>query len=86
MSGAIAEANLGLLMMKRARVIGSTLRARPIGEKALVMDGLKRDVWPRLENGSIKPVVEARFPMEQTADAHALMETNDTVGKILLTR
>ncbi len=86
MGGAIAEANLGLLMMKRARVIGSTLRARPIGEKALVMDGLKRDVWPRLEDGSIKPVVEARFPMEQTADAHALMATNDTVGKILLTR
>ena len=62
MGGAIAEANLGLLMMKRARVIGSTLRARPIGEKALVMDGLKRDVWPRLKDGSIKPVVEARFP------------------------
>ena len=86
MSGATAEANLGLLMMKRVRVIGSTLRARPIGEKALVMDGLKRDVWPRLEDGSIKPIVEARFPMAQTANAHALMATNETVGKILLTR
>ena len=86
MGGAIAEANLGLLMMKRARVIGSTLRARPIGEKALVMDGLKRDVWPRLKDGSIKPVVEARFPIKHTAEAHALMATNDTVGKILLTR
>jgi len=85
MSGAVAEANLGLLMMKRARVIGSTLRARPIGEKALVMDGLRRDVWPKIEAGDITPVIEAKFPMEQTADAHALMAGNDTVGKILLT-
>jgi len=85
MSGAVAEVNLGLLMMKRTRVIGSTLRARPIGEKALVMDGLRRDVWPKIESGDIAPVIEAKFPIEQTADAHALMAGNDTVGKILLT-
>jgi putative PIG3 family NAD(P)H quinone oxidoreductase len=85
MSGAVTEVNLGLLMMKRARVVGSTLRARPIGEKALVMDGLKRDVWPKIEAGLIEPIIEARFPIEQTADAHALMAGNDTVGKILLT-
>ena len=85
MSGAVTEVNLGLLMMKRARVIGSTLRARPIGEKALVMDGLRRDVWPKIEAGLIKPIIEARFPIEQTADAHALMAGNETVGKILLT-
>ena len=85
MSGAVTEVNLGLLMMKRARVVGSTLRARPIGEKALVMDGLKRDVWPKIEAGLIEPIIEARFLIEQTADAHALMAGNDTVGKILLT-
>jgi NADPH:quinone reductase-like Zn-dependent oxidoreductase len=85
MSGAVTEVNLGLLMMKRARVIGSTLRARPIGEKALVMDGLKRDVWPKIESGLIKPIIEARFRIEQTAEAHALMASNETVGKILLT-
>jgi putative PIG3 family NAD(P)H quinone oxidoreductase len=85
MSGAVAEVNLALLMMKRTRVIGSTLRARSIGEKALVMDGLRRDVWPKIETGDITPVIEAKFPMEQTADAHALMAGNETVGKILLT-
>ena len=85
MSGAVAEADLSLLMRKRIRVIGSTLRARPIGEKALVMDGLRRDVWPRIEAGEITPIIEAKFPIEQTADAHALMAGNDTVGKILLT-
>ena len=85
MSGAVAEADLSLLMRKRIRVIGSTPRARPIGEKALVMDGLRRDVWPRIEAGEITPIIEAKFPIEQTADAHALMAGNDTVGKILLT-
>ncbi len=85
MSGAVAEADLSLLMRKRIRVIGSTLRARAIGEKALVMDGLRRDVWPRIEAGEITPIIEAKFPIEQTADAHALMAGNDTVGKILLT-
>ena len=49
------------------------------------MDGLRRDVWPKIEAGDITPVIEAKFPMEQTADAHALMAGNDTVGKILLT-
>ncbi len=85
MSGAVAEADLSLLMRKRIRVIGSTLRARPIGDKALVMDGLCRDVWPRIEAGEITPIIEAKFPIEQTADAHGLMAGNDTVGKILLT-
>jgi putative PIG3 family NAD(P)H quinone oxidoreductase len=85
MGGAVTEVNLGLLMMKRARVIGSTLRARPIGEKALVMDGLRKHVWPKIEAGLIQPVIEAQFPMQQTADAHALMASNETVGKILLT-
>ena len=46
MGGAVTEVNLALLMLKRARVVGSTLRARPIGEKAAVMDGLQRNVWP----------------------------------------
>jgi putative PIG3 family NAD(P)H quinone oxidoreductase len=86
MGGAVTEANLGLLMMKRARIIGSTLRARPIGEKALVMDGLKQNVWPKIEAGLIKPIVEARFPMERAADAHSLIVGNETVGKVLLTR
>jgi NADPH:quinone reductase-like Zn-dependent oxidoreductase len=48
------------------------------------MDGLKRDVWPKIEAGLIEPIIEARFPIEQTADAHTLMAGNDTVGKILL--
>ena len=84
MGGAQSDINLGLLMMKRLRVIGSTLRARPISEKAAVMDALTRDVWPGFEDGSIKPIIEATFPIENTNEAHALVAGNQTVGKVVL--
>ena len=85
MGGALTEVNLALLMLKRARVVGSTLRARPIGEKAAVMDGLQRNVWPDIETGAIRPIIEAEMPIQQMEDAHALMASNTTVGKIVLT-
>jgi putative PIG3 family NAD(P)H quinone oxidoreductase len=84
MGGAKAEVSLGLLMMKRLRVIGSTLRARPIGEKAAVMDQLLARVWPQLESGAIEPVIEAVLPVEQAEQAHALVAGNETVGKVVL--
>lgn len=85
MGGARAEANLGLLMMKRLRVIGSTLRARPISEKAAVMDALKARVWPLLESGAIVPVIEQVLPIQEAERAHELVESNETVGKVVLT-
>jgi putative PIG3 family NAD(P)H quinone oxidoreductase len=84
MGGAETSINLGLLMMKRLRVVGSTLRARPIAEKAAVMDALKRDVWPDFENGSIKAIIEDTFPVEEAAAAHTLVAGNQTVGKVVL--
>ena len=85
MGGAVTEINLALLMGKRARVLGSTLRARPISEKATVMDQLLHKVWPAIESGTIKPIIEAEYPIQQVAEAHALMASNNTVGKIILT-
>ncbi|MEQ9004546.1 MAG: NAD(P)H-quinone oxidoreductase, partial [Pseudomonadales bacterium] len=85
MGGASAEINLGLLMMKRARLIGSTLRARPISEKAAVMDQLKARVWPLLASGAIEPVIDHVLPIEQAEQAHALVAGNDTVGKVVMT-
>ena len=85
MGGASAETSLAQLMMKRARIIGSTLRARSIAEKASVMDGLKADVWPHLETQRIVPVIETQFPIEQAEAAHELLAGNATTGKILLT-
>jgi putative PIG3 family NAD(P)H quinone oxidoreductase len=85
MGGAQTEANLAQLLMKRLRVIGSTLRARPISEKAAVMDQLKARVWPLLESGEIKPVVDAVYPIQQAEEAHALVEGNGTFGKVVMT-
>jgi len=84
MSGATTEINLGLMMMKRLRLIGSTLRARPIGEKAQVMDELLQNIWPHFATGVIKPIIEASFPIEQAQKAHELVASNETIGKVLL--
>lgn len=85
MGGAAAELEIGLLMVKRLRVIGSTLRARPVSSKAQVMDALHQRVWPLIEAGQIRPIVEDRIPMPEAARAHELIAGNDTVGKVLLT-
>ena len=85
LGGVQAELNLGLMMMKRQRVIGSTLRARSIPAKAAVMDALQERVWPLIESGEIKPVIEAQIAMPSAAEAHALIAGNTTVGKVVLT-
>lgn len=84
MSGAVTEVNLGVLMMKRVRLIGSTLRARSVAAKAKVMDGLLRDLWPALESGDIQPVIEDVVPMHDAQRAHDIVEGNQTVGKVVL--
>jgi putative PIG3 family NAD(P)H quinone oxidoreductase len=85
MGGVQSEINLGLLMMKRLRIIGSTLRARPISEKAAVMDALAARVWPLIESGAIKPIVDAVLPIHRADEAHALVAGNGTVGKVVMT-
>jgi putative PIG3 family NAD(P)H quinone oxidoreductase len=84
MGGATAELELGLMMMKRLRIIGSTLRARSIAAKAAVMDQLETEVWPHIVAGAIRPVVEAVVPIAEAERAHALVASNDTVGKVVL--
>jgi len=85
MGGVQAELNLGQLMMKRLRIIGSTLRARPISEKAAVMDALEARVWPLLESGAIRPIVDAVLPIDKAEDAHTLVAGNGTFGKVVMT-
>ena len=84
MGGAETQINLGLLMMKRLRVIGSTLRARPIAEKAAVMDELERHIWPQFASGAIQPIIETIMPIEDAQKAHELIAANDTIGKVVL--
>ena len=84
MGGATTSINLGLLMMKRLRIIGSTLRAQPVTKKSEIMNNLNENVWPSLESGDIKPIIDTVIPIEEVDKAHKLMESNQTFGKVIL--
>ncbi len=83
--GAKAEINLGQLLAKRAAVIGTTLRARPAAEKAVIVAAVREHVWPLIAAGRVRPVIHAVFPMSQVSAAHAVVEESRHVGKVLLT-
>jgi NADPH:quinone reductase len=83
--GPRAEVPLWELMRRRLTLTGSTLRGRPAAFKALLADELGREVWPDLEAGRIRPVIDTTFPLDQAAEAHRRMESGDHVGKIVLT-
>ena len=83
--GAKAELDLGYLMSRRASVAGTTLRSRPIDEKAEVVAQVAQQVWPLVEAGTVRSAVEARFPLEQVAEAHEHFDSGRHTGKILLT-
>lgn len=82
--GAKVELNLAPVMMKRLTITGSTLRARPVAHKAPIARALREVVWPLLENGAIRSSIDRVFPLLEAAAAHALMESNRHVGKLLL--
>lgn len=75
----------GLVLRRRLTITGSTLRARPVAFKAAIARALQSQVWPLLADGKVAPVVHSVFPAAQAAQAHALMESNQHVGKIVLT-
>ncbi|HET7761513.1 MAG TPA: NAD(P)H-quinone oxidoreductase [Phycicoccus sp.] len=83
--GRRAELDIGALMAKRAAVIGTTLRARPAQEKAAIVAAVVEHVWPLVADGSVRPVVQARYPLAEAAAAHREIEASGHVGKILLT-
>lgn len=83
--GVKAEFNAGMVLRKRLTITGSTLRPRPIAFKEAIAQSLRAKVWPLLESGAIKPVIFKTFPADAAAQAHALMESNQHIGKIILT-
>jgi NADPH:quinone reductase len=83
--GVKGEFNAGMVLRKRLVITGSTLRPRPVEFKTAIARSLKAKVWPLLENGAIKPVIHSVFPAAQAAKAHELMESNQHIGKIVLT-
>jgi len=83
--GAKAEINAGLVLRKRLTITGSTLRPRSVEFKAAIAKSLKEKVWPLIARGAVKPVIHSTFAAADAAKAHALMESNQHVGKIVLT-
>jgi NADPH:quinone reductase-like Zn-dependent oxidoreductase len=72
------------VMAKRLTITGSTLRPRSVELKSAIAEGLRRDIWPLLESGAVKPVVYTTFPLEEARRAHELMESGAHMGKIVL--
>jgi putative PIG3 family NAD(P)H quinone oxidoreductase len=85
MRGAEAETDFGQLMRKRLTHTGSTLRPRSVEFKAGIARELERQVWPLIEAGKVKPVIDSSFPLTDATAAHARMETSQHIGKIMLT-
>jgi NADPH:quinone reductase-like Zn-dependent oxidoreductase len=84
-AGAKAELNLGALMGKRATIRGSTLRARPLEEKAYTARAVEREVLPSIRAGAVRVPVAATYPLEEVADAYERFAAGGKVGKIVLT-
>jgi putative PIG3 family NAD(P)H quinone oxidoreductase len=82
--GRRAELDLGALLTKRAMVAGTTLRSRPAVEKAAIVAGVRRDVWPLLESGAIRPVIDRTLPVTEAAAAHQVVAASEHFGKVLL--
>lgn len=82
--GVKVTVDLRRLMLKRLTHTGSTLRARPVAEKAAIARALESKVWPLLDSGKVRPVIDSIFPLAKASEAHARMETSQHIGKIVL--
>lgn len=82
--GSQVETNLRLIMMKRLVVTGSTLRRRSVAEKTALRDQIEEHVWPLIEAGKLRPIVDWVFPLSEAAEAHRRMHASTHIGKLLL--
>ena len=82
--GATAELDINALMRKRAAVIGTTLRSRPVEGKSTICASVVENVWPLVAAGDVRPIIDAALPLDQVAQAHQRMESGEHSGKILL--
>ena len=81
-----SQIDLFSLMRKRLSIVGSTLRPQSVESKARIAAALEEQVWPLIESGLVRPVIDSRLPLERAAAAHARMEAGQHIGKILLER
>ncbi len=83
--GRTGELDLGVLLAKRGAVSATSLRARLAREKATIVKAVREHVWPLVEQGRVRPIVQERLPLNRAADAHRILEASDHIGKVLLT-
>lgn len=83
--GVKAELNLGALLMKRAAVMATSLRARPSSEKSAIVSAMAAQVWPLIADGTVRPIIHATYPLEDVRAAHQDLEDSTNIGKVLLT-
>lgn len=83
--GLKSDFNAGLVLRRRLTITGSTLRPRPVAFKGAIARALREQVWPLLAVGKVRPVIHSTFEAARAAEAHALMESNQHIGKIVLT-
>lgn len=84
LQGSKVEVDLMPVMLKQLVLTGSTLRSQPVAEKARIASELLKNLWPLIESGQIKPVIDRILPLENAAEAHTLMESSQHIGKIML--
>ena len=82
--GAKGELNLGALLTKRATVHAAGLRARPPQQKAAIVAEAQNAIWPMIEAGTVRPIIDSVLPLEEAGRAHQLMDNSGHIGKILL--
>ena len=85
MGGATTEVNLAALLMKRIRIIGSTIRSRTKLQKAQLIGSLREQIWPLFDSGELKPIVHKTIPITDAEQGFALIDSNETIGKVILT-
>ncbi|MEU5881136.1 NAD(P)H-quinone oxidoreductase [Spirillospora sp. NPDC047279] len=83
--GTRAELDMGALLGKRARIHGTGLRSRPLDQKSEIVAAVREHVWPLIESGDVRPVVDRTLPVAEAAEAHRVLESSGHIGKILLT-
>ncbi|MEV5593354.1 NAD(P)H-quinone oxidoreductase [Streptomyces sp. NPDC052496] len=83
--GAKGELNLGALLTKRGAVTATSLRGRPLAEKAAIVAAVREHVWPLIENGQVRPIVDRTLPIAEAAEAHRVVDASGHVGKVVLT-
>jgi putative PIG3 family NAD(P)H quinone oxidoreductase len=83
--GMVAEVNLGILLFKRASLAATSLRSRPMPEKAAIVSSVQAGAWPAYEEGVARPIIDRTLPLAEAAEAHRVLEASDHIGKVLLT-